>query len=204
MRFSIIVPAHNSATFISNALRTVRMQTFKDYELIVVCDACSDDTEYVARAYTDRVLIVDHGNDGLARQAGLDVAQGDWVLFMDDDDEFRDADVLRDIDAELTDDIDVLCFGFVFGDRGPVRALRRINNAVILWPAVWNKCYRRDFIKDLRFRGIPVERESAPDKDWTERLIRMHPRYSSLEEPLYIYHYMRPGSQTSKLNGGEP
>ena len=44
MKFSIIIPAHNSELFIIDALASIRKQIFHDYELIVVCDACTDDT----------------------------------------------------------------------------------------------------------------------------------------------------------------
>ena len=43
--FSVIVPAHNSAGYIGKCLRSIRKQSFQDYELIVVCDSCTDNTE---------------------------------------------------------------------------------------------------------------------------------------------------------------
>ena len=51
MKFSIIIPAHNSAGYIQNALDSVAEQTFTDYELIVVCDSCTDNTEEIAKEY---------------------------------------------------------------------------------------------------------------------------------------------------------
>ena len=53
--FSVIVPAHNSQMYISRCLHSVKMQTFKDYELIVVCDECEDKTAQVASEYADRI-----------------------------------------------------------------------------------------------------------------------------------------------------
>ena len=61
----------------------IRRQTFKNYELIVVCDACDDNTKIVSQQYTNKVYSVDYHNDGLARSKGLDVAKGEWVMFMD-------------------------------------------------------------------------------------------------------------------------
>ena len=52
--FSVIVPEHNSAEFMRKGLDSIRDQSFTDYELIVVCDACSDNTAEIAREYTDR------------------------------------------------------------------------------------------------------------------------------------------------------
>lgn len=49
MRFSIIIPAHEAENRIRVALDSIKQQTFKDYELIVVCDACTDRTEEIAK-----------------------------------------------------------------------------------------------------------------------------------------------------------
>ena len=47
--FSVIVPMHNSAAFMRRGLDSIREQTFTDYELIIVCDACEDNTADIAR-----------------------------------------------------------------------------------------------------------------------------------------------------------
>ena len=47
--FSVIIPAHNSAEYIRKGLDSIKEQSFTDYELIVVCDACTDKTVHVAR-----------------------------------------------------------------------------------------------------------------------------------------------------------
>ena len=86
MRFSIIIPAHNEEKNIRKALESVKSQEFKDYEVIVVCDSCTDNTEAIAREYGARVYVTDVHRDSLARNIGLDHARGEWVLFMDADD----------------------------------------------------------------------------------------------------------------------
>ena len=84
MKFSVIIPAHNSAGHIRNALDSIAEQTFTDYELIVVCDSCTDNTADVAREYADIVEEVEYHADGPTRNRGIELATGDWVLFMDD------------------------------------------------------------------------------------------------------------------------
>ena len=197
VRFSVIVPAHNSEAYIRRCMNSIRCQSFTDYELIVVCDACTDGTEAVAREYADKVLFTNAGNDGPPRQAGVDAAEGDWILFLDDDDWWVDTEVLKKIDAAITNDIDVLLFGFVFKGVGYGSPNRFHNGARVVWPAVWNKCYRRDFILDVKFRSIfPTPDGQAADIDWTQRVLNDDPRIGVLDEPLYFYEYMRPGSQT--------
>ena len=84
--FSVIVPAHNSEEYIMKGLQSVMDQDFEDYELIVVCDSCTDRTALAAYMFTDNVICTDFHSAGGARNAGLDAAKGEWVLFMDDDD----------------------------------------------------------------------------------------------------------------------
>lgn len=188
MTFSIIIPAHNAADRIEKTIMSVWEQSFKDWELIVVCDRCEDGTDKVAEEYgVDKVIHVDFGNDGLTRNAGLAAASGDWVLFMDDDDWFLHEFALREIYSNLDDNIDVLLFGFIFRHVGVAHPLREGDH---IWPAVWNKCYRREYIKDLKFRNIKYE----SDLDWTQRLFKMGPNFRTLDEPLYYYNYLRPGS----------
>ena len=51
MKFSVIIPAHNEESVISKALESIKQQSFTDYELIVVCDACTDRTKEIAEKF---------------------------------------------------------------------------------------------------------------------------------------------------------
>lgn len=193
-KFSIIVPAYNSQDWIRHGLSTIAYQSFTDYELIVVCDRCEDGTASVARQYTDLVFHCDFGNDGLTRNVGLDHATGEWILFMDDDDwwlhEFAFRQISDKLDTYMDDPIDVLSFGFIFRHIGYAPPIRKTG---AIWPNVWSKCWRRDFIGSERFNNIPM----ASDLDFTKRLvIQNHAQFVTLDMPLYYYNYMRPGSQT--------
>lgn len=183
MKFSIIIPAYNAANRIRNALDSIASQTFTDYELLVVCDSCKDDTAEIAREYTDKVLLVNNNHDGLTRNVGLDYASGDWVMFMDDDDWWMHEFVLETIAPHLTDNIDVLRFGFFWlngsGDTKPGP-----------WIAVWNKCWRRSFIGYTRFSDRP----KWSDIDFNNEMMAKAPRIADLDKILYYYNFMREGS----------
>ena len=86
--FSVIVPAYQAADLIAACVRALATQTVARarYEIIVVDDASADATGEVARAAgADRVLRIVHGGPAAARNAGLEVAEGDIVLFTDAD-----------------------------------------------------------------------------------------------------------------------
>lgn len=186
--FSVIVPAHNSALYIHKGLQSVRKQTFKDYELLVVCDDCTDNTSQVASMYADRVLVRHFGMDGLARNAGIDVAEGEWLIFMDDDDWFLHEFVFQQLyEAAVNTDADMLVFDFIWKGRGYYR-----NDGGRTNIAVWSKCWRRSFIGDTRFPAIPFN----SDEPFMDKICARQPRAVWMRVPMYYYNYMREGSQT--------
>lgn len=193
MRFSIIIPAHNSENYITHALESVQQQTFKDYELIVVCDSCTDNTEAVAKKYGATTYRVGYSRDGLTRNEGIARAKGEYVLFIDDDDWWLHEFVLEQLDQKLKENpnIDVLCFSFIF--KGLKYATPTGNNGRH-WVAVWNKCWRREFIKDVKFSGESSTSDLTFNRDAMAKL----PKLLDWDMPMYYYNYMRVGSQTER------
>ena len=197
--FSVIVPAHNAADRIRKGLGSIKRQTFTDYELIVICDDCQDDTAKIALGYADVVRCVDWHSCGKTRNAGLEAATGEWVLFMDDDDWWMDDSAFMMIAQEIKrlekagDQFDELAFDFIFGSNGYARQIPGR-----LYIAIWNKAWRREFIGDTRFPEVP----HSDDVGFAEQL---HPkaRVRFMNEPLYYYNWMRPGSITQQLSTGE-
>ena len=202
MKFSIIIPAHNAEEYILKAINSIKAQTFKDYELIVVCDRCTDRTaEVVADAWDVepelRIIKVDHGCDGPTRSKGIDEARGDWILFMDDDDWWLHEYVLDILSAKLEQvDCDVLCFSFIWQHIGYAHPL---GNRGYTWPAVWNKCWRRDFIGNTRFPNI----DSFSDAIFHKDMMQKNPRLAIWDMPLYYYTYSRPGSISELVQKGD-
>ena len=193
--FSVIVPAHNAACRIRKGLGSIKRQTFTNYELIVVCDDCHDDTADVAREYTDRVFEVRWHNCGKTRNLGLQEARGTWVLFMDDDDWWQNDGCFQRIVEAIGDGkgFDVLAFGFTFGANGYARQFPGH-----LYIAIWNKAWKRSFIGDTQFPEVP----HSDDVGFAEQL---HPKMKVrfIDDNLYYYNYLRPGSITQKLHSGE-
>lgn len=88
---SIIIPCYNQGKYLDEALKSVLEQTFAHWECIIVNDGSSDDTERIAEEWTERdkrFKYVYKQNGGLssARNAGLDIAIGDYIQFLDSDD----------------------------------------------------------------------------------------------------------------------
>lgn len=198
-RFSIIIPAYNAANRIHKGLDSIKSQTFTDYELIVICDNCADNTAQIAESYGAKAIPVNFGNDGLSRSKGLDVATGEWILFMDDDDWWLHEYVLELIDEKLryhNNAMDVLCFSFIF--KG-YKYARPNGNRGHHWAAVWNKCWKRSVIGDTRFPNI----HSCSDLYFHQDMFAKHLTIIDWDMPIYYYNYLRPGSISwQDKNGG--
>lgn len=87
-RISIIIPTYNNSHFLPETFASVFSQNYHDYEIIVVDDGSTDDTAVRLQAYADRVRYVYQKNAGSAnaRNKGLDLARGEYIVFLDADD----------------------------------------------------------------------------------------------------------------------
>lgn len=188
--FSVIVPTHNGADRIRKALDSVKEQTFTDYELIIVCDACTDGTEKVAEEYTDKVIRTECRRDGLARNVGLDAAHGEWILFLDDDDWYLHEYVFQMLSEVVgRQGEDILDFSFIWKGKGYTKP--ETGNQYVM---AWCRCWKREFIGKIRFNGI----EYHSDNYFFKKLMHKKPRIVFWNTPLYYYNYMRKGSLTDR------
>ncbi|NPV90260.1 MAG: glycosyltransferase family 2 protein [Firmicutes bacterium] len=197
VRFSVIIPAHNTADYLGRAIDSVTAQTFKDYELIVVCDACSDGAEEIARQRGTDPILIDRGNAGAARNAGLDSAKGEYILFLDSDDEYFTTRAFAMLDSALRKHaVDALHFGFMCGEK----YLSVKGNNGRYWWNVWSRAWRREMIGDERFRE---DMENTEDLDFCRRVFgRPGITHAALEAPLVQYTYPREGSLSWQAEHG--
>jgi glycosyltransferase involved in cell wall biosynthesis len=87
-RVSVIIPTYNRAAYITRAIDSVLSQTYRDFEVIVVDDGSSDDTQCRIETYGDRVRYVfqDNTGPGAARNHGIRISTGAYLAFLDSDD----------------------------------------------------------------------------------------------------------------------
>jgi glycosyltransferase involved in cell wall biosynthesis len=89
-RVSVVIPTYNCAHYLAQAIESVFSQTYSNCELIVVDDGSTDDTRQVLQQYGDRLQALYQSNQGVAvaRNCGIQAAQGEWIAFLDADDFF--------------------------------------------------------------------------------------------------------------------
>lgn len=114
MLFSIIVPMYNAAKSIRLCLDSILRQTFDDYEVIIINDGSTDDSESICREIAsgnDKVLLYtfENGGVGKSRKRGIQRARGDFLIFVDVDD-FISPDLLKTLSGiiRLHDDVEVI------------------------------------------------------------------------------------------------
>jgi glycosyltransferase involved in cell wall biosynthesis len=88
---SVVIPTYNRAFFVNKAIDSVLNQIFTDYEIIVVDDGSTDETKKNLKKYSDKIRYIYQDNSGVsaARNTGITIARGEWVAFLDSDDEWR-------------------------------------------------------------------------------------------------------------------
>ena len=192
--FSIIVPAHNSSQYIRKGLNSIKEQTFTDYELIIICDACIDNTVEIAKEYSNLVYEINAKTPGAARNLALDKAMGKWIIFMDDDDWFLTNQAFEKLANKCSiTNKDIITFNFIHGPRG-------FCKGDIGWVAIWNKVWRKSFVnsKPYRFTLWDHGEDALFAKETKENAT-----WENLNETLYYYNYPREGSIRWREEHGE-
>lgn len=87
-KVSVIIPTYNREKYIVETVESVFAQTFTDYEVIVIDDGSTDNTSVVLKPYLDRITYIrkQNGGQGSARNAGIKIAKGEYIAFLDSDD----------------------------------------------------------------------------------------------------------------------
>ncbi|MGH8867992.1 MAG: bifunctional glycosyltransferase/CDP-glycerol:glycerophosphate glycerophosphotransferase [Actinomycetes bacterium] len=214
-KFSIVVPAYNVRAYLRECLDSLLAQSYADFELIAV-DDCSPDgsgeilDEYAALDSRVRVLHLPK-NVGLgpARDAGIEVATGEYLMFVDSDDTLTPGALQAIADRlDETAGPDVLIFDYartywnnrvarnklapLLGDEGPeVFRIDERPELLRLLMIVWNKVYRRDFVERHGFRFPPGYYEDTP---WTYPTLLAAERIAVLDRVCIHYRQRRHGN----------
>jgi glycosyltransferase involved in cell wall biosynthesis len=117
-KVSVVIPTYNRAHVVGRAIGSVLAQTYQDFEVIVVDDASTDDTEEVVKRFNDsRIRYLRHEKNlggAVARNTGIKAAHGEYLAFLDSDDEWlpekleRQMETLQDLPGNWAG----VCCGF--------------------------------------------------------------------------------------------
>jgi glycosyltransferase involved in cell wall biosynthesis len=90
MNISVLIPAYNVEKYINRSINSALNQTHCSFEIIVIDDGSTDDTKKIVKNYKNKVRYISQSNQGSssARNLGIRESKGDWIAFLDSDDEW--------------------------------------------------------------------------------------------------------------------
>ncbi|MBD2109856.1 trifunctional glycosyltransferase/class I SAM-dependent methyltransferase/polysaccharide deacetylase [Nodosilinea sp. FACHB-13] len=203
---SIIIPAHNSAATLAETLASLLKQTTLHWEAIIVDDGSVDETEAIAKQFAvqdSRIHVLSQPNQGVsaARNAGAQIAQAPWLLFLDSDD-WVAPDYITLMTAKIESDssLDVVHCGWVrVAPDGTLVGEKNSPNLPDLFPIVARYCpfaIHACVVKQTVFTqagGFDTSLMTCEDWDLWQRIARQGARFGGIPEIL-AYYRMRPKS----------
>jgi len=170
---SVIVPVYNVEKYLEKCIDSILSQTFKNFEVILVDDGSTDSCGIICDKYErldNRVKVIHKTNGGLssARNFGLEIAGGEYVVFVDSDDwidenmcqelyneaKENNADIVQCKFIKAYDENAIICHN-QFNDIEVIGNLDALNNLYndrcIETVVTWNKLYKRDLFNDITF-----------------------------------------------------
>lgn len=219
MKVSVIVAAYNAEKYVEETLESIVNQSLDDYEIIVVNDGSSDGTLTILREYETRyanLTVIDKENGGpsSARNAGLDVAKGEYVYFFDADDvlEIDALEALYNRAKEKKADLVIAKYDifnrfrtFPINGINDLVAMEKIDKyePQILWTfSLCNKLFRRALIEDYNMR-LPAISYSE-DGAFLMRFVYHAKRITGLDKVIFHYRRMYDGEAESITASVEP
>lgn len=191
-KISIIVPIYNVKEYLDTCISSVISQSYRDFEVILIDDGSTDGSGKLCDKWEQldkriRVIHQDNGGASIARNTGINMAQGDFLIFLDSDDYWKSEKFLYYVASRLKiTNADVLCFNYEKIDKGkksrayfyktedmPAYLVKKDSLKYQmehgLWIAcAWNKVIRRELFGNGQLYFRPGTR--SEDIDWCVRL----------------------------------
>ena len=218
-KVSIIVPIYNVEKYLSKCIESILSQTYKNIEIILVDDGSPDNSPQICDEYAkkdDRIIVIHKANGGVssARNAGLDIATGKYIGFVDPDDYImNDIGEIINILGKSNYDIAISGYNRVDEDGNILKEVKWkqciINEYEIIKnifdyrkglgirPSVWNKIFTKKSIGELKFRE---DLHISEDLEFLVRYLST-PKLGILIPDIYYNNVRRNSSVTN--NGGK-
>jgi len=220
MIFSIIIPIYKTEKYLNECVKSVLLQTFTDYECILVDDGSPDNCPSICDDFSkkdSRIKVIHKENGGLsdARNFGIQQSIGDYIIFLDSDDKLQNNDTLKllyEVIQEYKTDVIVNVNIIEFSDDGKCSSIYKFSkNIVLVSPSEIINEYKttgmyfagcffilnREYLinNNLYFKkGITHE-----DEHWMPRVLYRTKEIAVNHYPFYSYRIQRDGSITSNI-----
>jgi glycosyltransferase involved in cell wall biosynthesis len=229
VKVSVVMPVYNAMPYLKECLASLKAQSLRKFEVILVDDGSTDESLEVLRDFAesdpfDRVILLtqEHQGAGAARNLGLDHAQGEYVAFLDADDVFDKGMLGRAYGKAKADQAAVCVFrsrnlDSATGRTSPIAHAVKINQlpkhrpfsstaithnpffSFVGWP--WDKLFLRSYLQNTRLRFQPLT--STNDAYFVYSSLLLCDRITILDEEL-ISHRRNVGTSISSSTSKSP
>ncbi len=226
VKVSIVMPVYNTAPYLRQCLDSVLAQTLEEFELICVDDGSTDGSVEILEEYAandKRIKILQQKNQyaGVARNNGLKIARGEYIIFLDSDDVFSDVLLEHTYNAGVEKEADIVFLDILRFDHKanqPITGLMKhhllpekdvfsakdIPDTIfsIVPQNTFSSIYRREFINEhnLQFQALP----NSNDVYFTLYARALAERITIVDEQLVYYRSDRAGSLQSTQKDSAP
>ena len=220
---SIIVPTHNTASFLERCLHSICSQTLNELEVIVINDGCTDSTEQILQEWAhkdSRIKIIHNheasGSSGIPRNQAIHLTKGKYIGFVDSDDwvepnMFEDLYLLAESNSA-----DIATSGGYIkeeeGKQGKACSFpdevkdndQKLMEGLGIYASpyftiCWHRIYKREFVyeNDIRFGTL----KSSTDSVFTFQAVTLAKKIVFTKKIYYHYNFGRPGSTIEARKG---
>lgn len=219
MLFSIIIPVYNVEKYLRECVGNLLEQDFHDFEVILVDDGATDSSGAICDEYaenSEKVKVIHQKNAGqaVARNAGTEIAQGEYVIYIDSDDYICDKAFLSKLAVKTEKQPDVILYGYkkffesnkTFGKdvcaypelegKDNEQVIQLLLESDMYTGCPWNKAIKRSFIEKYSIRYLP--KMISEDTDWFLQVVLRAESYTAINEAFLVYR-QREGSTSHAL-----
>lgn len=158
MTFSIIIPVYNSAEYIKKCIDSIKVQTFSDFEVLLINDGSTDNSEKIIHEMIDsdsRFRIINQKNNGVsaARNNGLLHAKNEYIIFIDSDD-WIEPNLLEEI-VKINNNYDIIQYDFYKATESSKKEIHiKSELSEIIQgegAVVWKRTFKRKLLDGITF-----------------------------------------------------
>lgn len=179
----LIIPIYNAKNTLDLTLMSIKMQTILNKINVYLIDDCSEDNyDEIINNYKDMNIIYKkldkNSGPAVARQVGMDISSSDYIMFIDADDLFYDADSVKKLYSEIEKGFDYV-IGITYEEKRKIKIMNESD--------LHGKIYRRKFIEDnqIRFNNTRFHE----DNYFNNLVLACEPLIKKIFDFVYIYVY---------------
>ena len=218
IKISVIIPVYNVEKYLTQCINSVISQSYRNLEIILIDDGSLDNSSQMCDDFArqdSRIKIIHKINGGLssARNAGIKIATGDYLLFLDSDDYWDSVDAMKECAEVCTKSHpDVVMFGYKkfyqIESRTEVRGINvsdfekeydidTLLHADVFITSACNKCVARRLFTEHHLNF--VDNQLSEDIEYCIKMIKYADTFMLLDNPFYIYRQQNAASISSNV-----